>query len=237
MKSDQTKSKPARFRWLPALLLPLLACQATAQDGCEVAVAALSLPAGADGLLHWREAEAASLPLQLSTRYFSDPVKLTGKAIRFYGAPVPAGPTQPGAAAPLLTMTFPADMTRGYLVLWTEPDEKQEPRWKGMVVNAAEWKAGSMKVINACNEAIGIEAGEKRIKLLPGKSMDFAASQWREPFPVKVSRLEPAIKTLFSSTWRIAPERREICFVGNVNGSITLRSLLELDKAPEPVQE
>jgi hypothetical protein len=232
MKSNPPNSLPARFARLTAMMIPLLALQAAAQESREVSVAALSLPAGADGLLHWREAEAASVPLQLSTRYFSEPVKLAGNAIRFYGAPVPAGPALPDAPAPLLTMTFPAEMKRGYLVLWSEPDAQQEPRWKGMLVNATEWKAGSMKVINACNEPIGIEAGEKRLKLLPGKSLDFPAAQWREPFPVKVSRLEPALKTLFSSTWRISPERREICFVGNLNGSITLRSLLELD-APQ----
>jgi hypothetical protein len=217
---------------LSALILLVFPCHGQDQQGCKVAMAALSLPEGSDGLLHWREANVATTPLQLSTRYFSAPVKLEGNTIVFYKDPVPAGMAAPDVPKPLLSVKIPEGVKLGYLVLWADTDEQNQPRWQGKLLSASDWKSSSTKVINVCSETIGIAAGEKRIQLAPGKSMDFHAAEWKESFPVKFFRLQPELKTIFSSTWRVTDGRREICFIGNVNGAISLRSLLELTAPP-----
>ena len=214
--------------WLPAMLMPILACQARDEPGCEVSVAALSLPDDSDGLLHWRTADSATTPLQLSTRYFSEPVKVQGQAIGFYKDPVPAGPPPPDAPEPLLSVRIPADKGRVFIVLWSEPDGNNQPRWQGKCITAEEWRPSSMKVINSSAEPVGIAAGDKRIQLPPGRSVDFRAAEWRQSFPVKIFQLEPELKTIFSSSWRVTAGRRELCLIGNVNGAVSLRSLLEL---------
>lgn len=213
---------------LTALSLLMVPCLGQDKQGCEVSMAALSLPDDSDGLLHWREAASATTPLQLSTRYFSAPVKLKGNTIAFYKAAVPAGMAAPDVPAPLLTVKIPEGVKLGYIVIWTEPDAQNQPRWQGKLLSAGDWKASSMKVMNVCSETIGIAAGKKRIQLAPGKSMDFHAAEWRESFPVKFFRMEPELKTIFSSTWRVTEGRRELCFIGKINGAISLRSLLEL---------
>ena len=215
------------------MIVPMLECHAAGRQASEVAVAALSLPDGSDGLLHWRDSAAATTPLQLSTRYFSEPLKLDGETVQFHQEPV-AGDTPPkDAPKPLLSLKIPADMKKGYIVLWAETGENQQTSWKSRIFSASDWKAGSMKVINACDEPIGISAGQKPIRLAAGRAFDFQGAEWRDPFPVKIVRLEPEPRMVFSSTWRVASDRRELCIVGNINGSVSLRSLTEL-AAPAP---
>jgi hypothetical protein len=232
MKSDSKKCMSLPSVCLAALAVLLVPCHGQAPQGCEVAIAVLNLPDGSDGLLHWREAGSVTTPLQLSTRYFSAPVKLKGDAILFHKEPVPAGMAPRDAPAPLLAVKVPVGMKRGYLVLWTEPGEDDQTRWQGRLLSATDWKTSSMKVMNVSSETIGIAAGGKRIQLAPGKAMDFHAAEWREPFPVKFFRMQPELKTIFSSTWRVTEGRRELCFIGEINGAISLRSLLELNAPP-----
>jgi hypothetical protein len=90
-----------------------------------------------------------------------------------------------------------------------------------------------MKLFNAYSEPLGIAAGSKRLQLDQGKSVDFLADEWRgEGFPVKIFRMQPELKTIFSSTWRVASGRRELCLVANINNSLSLRSLIDLDASP-----
>jgi hypothetical protein len=103
---------------------------------------------------------------------------------------------------------------------------------------ADDWQAGSMRVLNASNEALGISAGNKQFRLPRGKSEDFRARDWNEPFAVKIFRLEPAAKLVFSSRWRVASDGRELCFIGSAQGDISIRSLLDLPApAPPPKDE
>jgi len=232
MKSEYKKPMSLPLACLTALALLMVPCLGQGKQGCEVAMAALSLPDGSDGLMHWREADSATAPLQLSTRYFSEPVKLKGNTIFFYKEPVPAGMAAPDAPEPLLTVKVPEGVKLGYIVIWAEPDEQKQTIWRGKLLSASDWKTSSMKVMNVSSETIGIAAGKMRIQLAPGKSMDFHAAEWRESFPVKFFRMEPELKTIFSSTWRVTDGRRELCFIGNINGAISLRSLLELTAPP-----
>lgn len=217
---------------LHALLLCVLPCHADDRQACEVSVAALSLPDGSDGLLHWRAGNTPTAPLQLSTRYFSERLKLPGNVIQFYKEPLMAGPAPDPPPEPLVTLKIPAGQNLFYIVLSSDLDGNQQPRWRGSLLNAGDWKMGSMKVFNACSEPVGIAAGKKQIRLLQGKTVDFHASDWGNSFPVKIVRLEPEMKTIFSSSWRIAAGRRELCFIGNVNGSVSLRSLMDLGLVP-----
>jgi len=211
------------------LLLPVSPCVAKENPVCEVKVAALTLPDNADGLLHWRTGNTATVPLQLSTRYFSESVKLPGNIIQFYEKPVLAGPAKESLPEPLVTLRIPAGHNLVYIVLSSDLDENQKPRWRGNMLNSADWKTGSMKVFNACPEPVGITAGTKKIQLNQGKSVDFHAGEWGgEVFAVKIFRLQPELKTIFSSSWRVAAGRRELCFIGSANGSISLRSLMDL---------
>jgi hypothetical protein len=218
-------------KFLGALLpaLGFLTTMGRAQDkaACEVAVAALTLPDGASGLLHLRTADAATSPLQLSTRYFSERVKLPGDVIQFFKDPVAAKPAAP-APVPLLTLQIPAETKLAYAVLWAETDENHQPAWKGRVFSAKDWDHSSLKVFNASSESIGIRADTKQILLERGKSTDFPSRDWSEPFPVKMFQLKPAQKCIFSSTWRVSAQRRELCFIFNANNSVSLRSILEI---------
>jgi hypothetical protein len=217
---------------LHVLLLSEVPCHADDKQAREVSVAALGLPEGSDGMLHWRAGNTPTTPLQLSTRYFSERLKLPGDTILFYKDPVLAGPVRNPPPEPLVALKIPAGQKLVYIVLSSESDEDQKPRWRGSLLNAGDWKSGSMKVFNASSEPVGIAAGKKQIQLLQGKSVDFHASDWGDSFPVKIFRLKPEMKTIFSSSWRVAADRRELCFIGNVNGSVTLRSLMDLGVMP-----
>jgi len=218
--------------WLHALMLLIVPCEADEKQGCEVAVAALSLPDGSGGLLHWRVGDAPTSPLQLSTRYFSERLKLPGNIISFYQDPVAAGQTEPPPPEPLLTLRIPAGQKLVYIVLWSEADENNQTSWRGSLFSGADWKASSMRVLNACSEPLGLTAGEKRMRLPGGKSVDFHARDWGKAFPVKIFRLEPETRPVFSSTWRVTAGRRELCFIVNRSGAVSLRSLLDLGAPP-----
>ena len=70
-------------------MVPLIVpCLAQEKQACEVSVAALTLPEDSGGLLHWRGADTATSPLQLSTRYFSDHMKVASNVIQFYKDPL-----------------------------------------------------------------------------------------------------------------------------------------------------
>lgn len=196
-------------------------------------MAALSLPPGADGLLHWRDGEAATEPLQLSTRYFSERLKLKGGVIRFHEQPVEKDQADPPPPKPLISLKIPAGAKLVYIVLWSETGEDGKAAWRGSLLNAADWKANSMKVVNACKVPLGITAGSKRLQLLPGKPADFHSRNWKESFPVKIYLMKPEVKPVFSSTWRVSPGRRELCFIASLNGAISIRSLMDLAAPPE----
>jgi hypothetical protein len=232
-RSNKSLLFPAAAAALLGLLLLPLPGRAAEKAVCEVAVAALSLPAGSDGLVHWRAAaDSATTPLQLSTRYFSGHLKLQGNVIAFYAAPVAAGQTEPAPPEPLLSLTIPAASKLTYVVLYPEQDANQQVRWRGRLLPASEWQAGSMKVFNASSEPLGISAGRKQLQLAHGKTMDFLATEWKDAFPVKIFRLQPETKLVFSSSWRVAAGRRELCFIANINGRISLKSLLDLAAKP-----
>lgn len=236
MKSDimPIPQPPMRIFSILFAILAASAAPGAAQQppAAGVSVAALSLPDGSDGLLHWRADAAATTPLQLSTRYFSDPVAPAGAAMRFYAEPVVAGPDVAGGPSPLVTVPIPEGVRRAYIVLWTEIADDGKLAWRGRLLAANEWRAGSMKVFNVTSENLGLMADDKRFQLPPGRSMDFTAGDWREPFAVRIVQLAPEQRTVFSSTWRVTAGRREVCFIGNINGAITLRSLIELTAEP-----
>lgn len=226
----RSNAKLAIIACLHALLLPALPCLAIEKHSCEVKIATLALPDGAGGLIHWRSGNTPTSPLQLSTRYFSEVLKLESNVIQFFKDPVLALSNKEKPPEPLVTLTIPAGQRLSYIVLLQDSDENHQSRWRGSLLNAADWKAGSMKLFNACSEPLGIAAGQKRIQLSQGKSVDFQADEWNgEAFPVKIFRLQPELKTIFSSSWRVTVGRRELCFVGNVNNSISLRSLIDLN--------
>lgn len=217
---------------LYSLLLLIVPSRGADNRACVVKVAVMTLPAGSDGLLHWRVTDGPTTPLQLSTRYFSDGLKLQGNVIQFYGNPVLSPSAQEPPAQPLVTLKIPAGQNLVYILLSSEQDESGQTRWRGNLLNAADWKESSMKVFNACSETIGITAGDKKILLLQGKSVDFTAGDWRETFPVKIFRLKPKEKMIFSSSWRVTAGRRELTFIGGANGSVSVRSLMDLSALP-----
>lgn len=227
----KSKMKIVMAAWLLALVAPVVPCQADDEPACEVVVAALTLPDGSDGLLHVRVANTATTPLQLSTRYFSERVKLPGRVVQFHKDPVAAEPAPP-LPEPLLAVKIPSDTKLAYLVLWSETGENNQARWRSRLFDAKDWAGSSLKVLNASSEQLGISAGQKRMLLASGKSADFRARDWREPFPVKIFRLKPEQKNIFSSTWRVTAGRRELCFIVDLNGTVSLRSLLELTAPP-----
>jgi len=89
-----------------------------------------------------------------------------------------------------------------------------------------------MRLINSSDNALGISAGTKQIRLPSGKTTDFQSGDWPEPFPVKIYQSEPQPRLVFSSTWRITSGRRELCLISNIDGAISLRSLIDLGANP-----
>jgi hypothetical protein len=220
---------------LHAFLLAPMPGHAAGAQAFEISVAALSLPNESSGLVHWRGGDTATTPLQLSTRYFSERVKLPGNVIQFYQEPVAAGPPANPAPEPLVTLRIPEGQNLIYVVLSSDLDKEQQIRWRGSMFSARDWRTGSMKVFNACPEPVGITAGKKKIQLNQGKSVDFHSREWGgESFPVKIYRLQPELKTIFSSTWRVADGRRELLFIGTADGAVSLRSLMDIGGTPDP---
>jgi hypothetical protein len=227
MKSDMTKFL---LPLLPAIGLLVTPGLAQEKPGCEIAMAALTLPDGSTGLVHVRDSETTTKPLQLSTRYFSERLDLPGNVIQIFKDPLVAKPSEP-QPQPLLTLQIPAETRLAYAVLWSETDDKNSPVWKGRVFNAKGWDRSSLKVLNATTEPLGIRAGTKEIMLNPGKSTDFSSSLWSKPFPAKIYRLKPEQKNIFSSTWQVNPGSRELCFLFGTNQTVSLRSILEITPA------
>lgn len=213
-------------------LAGIASSRAVGDGGCEVAVAALSLPDEATGLLHWRVADEATQPLQLSTRYFSERIKVPGKVIQFHGEPLQAGKPQEPPPQPLVALNLPPATKLVYVILWAETGEGGAKRWKSMLFRGEDWKAGSLKILNGAVDTVGIAAGEKHLQVARGKSLDFHANDFKEAFPVKIFRLKPETKLVFSSKWRIAADRRELCFISSNGDAISLRSLLDLAAVP-----
>lgn len=225
MKSDYPQLLLVLF--LSAVWVLILPCRAQEKPPCEVAIAALTLPNGSSGLLHVRTEPVATTPLQLSTRYFSERVKLPGSTLQFFKEPVVIKEAS-AAPEPLLTLQLPPATKLAYAVLWAETDQKKQTVWKGYIITAKDWENSSLKVFNASSEQIGITAGTKNILLLSGKSVDFPARDWGKPFPVKLFHFKPETKCIFSSTWRVTSGSRELCFVCNINHAVSLRSIMEI---------
>jgi len=223
--------------YLSALLIfagPGLA-QADKKQYSEVSLGALTLPNGSDGLLHWIGAEPLSQELQLSTRYFSERIKPKSEILRLYESPTILVEGEP-IPEPLLTVKVPSGPGLIYLVVWSETGKDNKATWRSRAFSAKEWQVGTMKLINASKATLGLTAGAKKFKLVGGKSIDFHARDWPKPFPTKIYLTEPKVKNVFSSKWRITAASRELCFIAKVNGSISLRSLMDLNAA-EPEEE
>ena len=204
-----------------------------ARGGVELTVAALALPDESTGLVHWSAGAPATTPLQLSTRYFSERVKVSGNLVRFYQDPVTPGSAGDDPPQPLVAVKIPANTALAYVILWAAESEGGGSEWKAMLMRGEDWKADSLKVLNGSAGPVGIEAGKKRMQLRDGRHLDFMARDYGDAFPVKIYRLEPETKLVFSSTWRVAAGRRELCFLTGEGDSVSLRSLMDL-AAPVP---
>lgn len=211
-------------------LLAVALCQTVHARKPEISVAALSLPGDSTGMVHWRSSNAATEPLQLSVRYFSERIELESNFIEFHAEPfVPAAGTD--APEPFLRMRIPEGRNSVYLVISGDLDEENNTRWRGNLLDGREWRAGSMKVFNSFDSPLGIVAdGKNPIQLAEGKSVDLHARDFdKAGFSVRIYRMSPERRIIFSSKWRIAEDRRELLFIGNNQGRITLRALLELN--------
>ena len=197
-------------------------------------MAVLSLPAGADGLLHLRTGAETSQPLQLSLRYFSDRIQLPGHVFQLFKDPVLGkSPTDNPPPPPLLTLIIPEDAKLAYVVLWAEKTSNQQLVWRATTFNANDWPRNCLKLLNACPNPLAITAGDRRQTLLPkAKSMNFPAKDWDASFPVKIHQLQPKPKLVFSSTWRVSTGQRELSVLFNSGQGIALRAVMERDPAP-----
>ena len=233
MKSDR---KSRHCIAIAALLAVCLAQSANAQKP-ELSVAALSLPGESTGLVHWRSSNAVTQPLQLSVRYFSERIELESNVIEFFAEPLdPSTAIEP--PEPFLRMRIPDGRDKVYLVITGHLDEENNTLWRGNMLDGREWKAGSMKVFNAFESPLGIVAdGKDPIRIDAGGSVDFHARDHdRAGFAVRIYRLEPERRVVFSSKWRVAEDRRELLFIGNNQGRLTLRALIDLGSQTAPPQ-
>lgn len=156
MKSNTIRALAA---CLHAIIFLFVSSQSAEGQGTEVSVAALSLDGDATGLVHWRDGDTPTVPLQLSNRYFSERLKLKSRVIQFFQDPVTADMPQDPPPVPLLTLKIPLDQKLGYIVLSSAQDVNQEVRWRGNMLSAADWKESSLKLFNAYSELVGVTAG------------------------------------------------------------------------------
>src|SRR6218665_973168 len=101
------------FQNLASLAFLLAGALLANADPIQITVGALSLPAGSDGLVHLRVSETESKPIQLSTRYFVDPVSIGVPVFELHttplGKPPPVNP-------PLLRLPIPPGTTSCLIV-------------------------------------------------------------------------------------------------------------------------
>lgn len=218
-----------------AVLSALLWLPLSAQDkpANVAAIAALSLPPESDGLVHLRVGAGASTPLQLSLRYFSEPIKVPGGVLQSFKDPVAAKPPSP-PPSPLLTLRLPEAVKLAYVVIWCAPDAQGKPVWQSRVFDAAVWPGDSLKLLNATGAALGVETAGKRLKLLAGTSVNYTAADHPKSFPVGIYQLEPRPNNIFSSTWRVSAGQRELCVLFSQNDAISVRSLMACESPPTP---
>jgi hypothetical protein len=193
------------------------------KPGAQAAIGALTLPADADGLVHLRTGEGATVPLQLSLRNFSTPLKLPTGRFQLFGSPVANKTTPP---APLLTVALPEGVNTAFVMVWATNDLQGKSVWQSKVIDAATWPADTLKLINASVAPLGIAAADKRLRLTTVGAIDFPADKWKDPFPVEIFRLAPVTKSVFSSTWRVSAGQRELCVILGEGDGILIRSLI-----------
>jgi hypothetical protein len=220
-----------RCMMVAVLLAPWWCGLLHGQGETRLAVAILSLPAGSDGLLHWRDGKSPSEPVQLSIRYFSEPLKLKSEVISFYAEPIAGDPAGAPPVEPLVMLKIPQNSGLNFVVLTGVPGRDGKTQWKSQLIPGRDLGVGTMKLFNGTDETLGIQLPKKNVKLNAGKSMDFDSSAWPGSFPVKIYQLETRQKMVFSSVWRLNDKRRELCFLYKKNNNIALRSLLFLTQA------
>jgi hypothetical protein len=195
-----------------------------------LSVAALSLPDSSSGELHWNSGkEYVTEPMQLSKRYFSKPIELKANVVRFFDAPIEKLPPNAPPPTPLFTITIPPDIKEAYAIVLGSSGAGTNQSWRYTIVDGKDWEKGTLRVLNASNSEVGMIYPGEKLKLQPGKHIEFKDSDWEDPFPVKIVQFEPVAKLVFSSTWRVSKGRREICFLSKKGDSIALRSLLVLN--------
>lgn len=201
---------------------------------------ALSLSPGSEGGFHLRTGESTSTPVQMSTRYFCEPVTAAVTSIELYAQPL--GKELKGAppAAPLLRLPLDTSSTGSFhVVIWNDTSQGKE-RLAGKVFAAEKWPAGRMLLLNASAVPIAIEAGTVRQVLKAGASFAFPASEAGQSLPVKMYLQDGAppgkAKLVFSSAWRIEGDRRELCVIypNPASRSVSVRSLMERASLPKP---
>lgn len=201
---------------------------------------ALSLPSGSDGSLHLKTGEATSTPVQMSTRYFCEPVTAAVTAIELYAQPLGKDPKGTPPAGPLLRLPLDASSAGSFhVVIWNDTSQGKE-KLVGKTFAAEKWPAGRMLLLNASAVPIAIEAGAVRQVLNAGVSFAFPASGPGQSLPVKMYLQEGPppgkAKLVFSSAWRIEGDRRELCVIypNPASRSVSVRSLMERSSPAKP---
>lgn len=218
-----------------ALLILAGPCVAKEKSSVQISVGALTLAPGSDGMVHWRVGNTETTPLQLSTRYFSERLKMPVGVVGFYDQPVAKGAEDP--PEPFLSLQLPATSGLAFLVIWSSTDKNGKASWQGNVISGSEWKDSSMRLFNSTSESLGLLCGEQAIQIGKGKSLDFHAKDWPKAFPVKIFRLQPEKKAIFSSKWRVTQGRRELCFITAQDSAVSFKSLIDLALPPEEAAE
>ncbi|MCF7733944.1 MAG: hypothetical protein K9N23_19810 [Akkermansiaceae bacterium] len=226
------------MRAISTILSVLAAISCAARSAEEkpaslAAIGALSLPREADGMVHLRVGAGASVPLQLSLRYFTAPLKVSGGVLQLFKEPVPAQPPL-SPPSPLLTVHLPETTKLAYVVISVAPDAQGIAVWRARVLDAENWPEDSLKLFNATDAALGVEIAGKRLMLLAGKTVNYRAADHPESFPVGIYQFEPRSNKIFSSIWRVSASQRELCVLFSQNGGISLRSLMATDAPHSP---
>ena len=253
------------MKFIQPLILLIFTATLSGQEAKQAPVhltfALFALAQNHDGLVGFH-VEGKPIPnLQLSTRYFSKPVKISpdsNNTIYLTSATVAANatitdkttsqPNQEDSIAlhprPLAKLSLPnKNSTHYHIILIPNPDApKGKPSssklpYKAIAIPSQKIPRGGMIVFNVTPQIIAIRLKEnKTIKLNPGKFHLFKGTN--PPSSQAIAIFQPSKdersnqwEKIFSSHWRVHPHRREFCIISPNNHNKGLKLRTILDNA------
>lgn len=210
------------------ILLPIHLAPAQAPQAVYVSLGGGFLNSGNDGKIKIRTGAESFEDVQLSSRYFSDSVKISGdRSIHIYSPG-----DDPSEQSPTTKIKLPSSGKNFLVFLWQKRgSNNKRPVYQARVISKNNWPQGSMLLINATSSKLGLVFGKDKQIIQKNKTTILKGQKPALSKPAKIMVAQKdnpqKSKLVFSSTWRISPHRRELCVIYQTGAKIKFRSLFE----------